>query len=64
MSKKAMSPLTKARKKYLMEHTPIDRILDYWEERDMTEFIGTAGGDALTYRVYGNTTKTFKIYGR
>lgn len=36
----------------LFDNTPIETIDHYHEAPDFFEFIGRAGGDSLTYRVY------------
>ena len=50
--------------KLVYEHTPIDRILDIdkfaeWNGGYCYEVIGTAGGDALTFRFYFNANDDF-----
>lgn len=42
--------------KILMEQTPVDYVLDTYTAPDFIEFVGSAGGDAVTYRVYNDGT--------
>ena len=50
-----MVTLEQARK-MIFESTPVDRIIDTYEDRDYIEFVCEAGGDVLTYRVYRGGT--------
>lgn len=43
-------------KKILFNNTPVDRIIETYEDRDYIEFVCKAGGDTLTYRVYRGGT--------
>ena len=42
----------------ISEDTPIEIILSVDETADFYQFVGEAGGDVLTYRVYKNGTLT------
>ena len=44
----------------IYEETPIEYIYRITETSDFIEFVGDAGGDTLTYRVYPNG----KIYAK
>lgn len=43
-------------RKMILESTPVDRIIETYEDRDYIEFVCKAGGDTLTYRVYRGGT--------
>lgn len=38
----------------LFDNTPIDYIIETVETPDYVQFVGNAGGDYLTYRVFDN----------
>ena len=46
--------------KILYRDTPIEYIYRVTHTRDFVEFVGDAGGDTLTYRVYNNG----KVYAK
>lgn len=46
--------------KLIYENTPIEYIYRMTQTKDFIEFVGDAGGDTLTYRVYNNG----KIYAK
>lgn len=56
--------LKNKRIKYLKNHSPLDSIIDVYDCDEFTEVTGKAGGDELTYRVYGDSPKNFRITGR
>lgn len=47
------------RRKYMMDHTPTDRILEEDFDREYSTFVTSAGGDITQYRIYGNTPEKF-----
>ena len=47
-------------KEILFSNTPADRIIETYVGSDFIEFIVSAGGDVLTYRIYNNG----KVYER
>lgn len=56
--------LKNKRIKWLRNHSPLDSIIDVYDCDEFTEVFGKAGGDELTYRVYGDSPKNFRITGR
>ena len=46
--------------KILYRNTPIEYIYRVTQIKDFIEFVGDAGGDTLTYRVYNNG----KVYAK
>lgn len=44
----------------LYRDTPIEYIYRFTQTKDFIEFVGDAGGDTLTYRVYNNG----KVYAK
>ena len=62
-----MTTLHERHKKFLMEHTGVDRIIEdrgLWgcDKYCFSEFVTSQGGDVAVYRVYGADEKTMKCY--
>jgi len=60
-----MITLHELHKKYLMEHTGADKIIEdrgLWgyDKHCFSEFVTSQGGDVVVYRIYGTDEKTMK----
>ncbi len=63
MREQKLNKTAEARRKYLLDNTGIDRIIETCDVvRDFTDFITTQGGDVVKYRVYGTSDKDFALY--
>lgn len=54
MRKRPLSANAKKAIKRLKNETPLETVLDVYEDSQFVEVVGRAGGDTLTFRVYAN----------
>ena len=50
------------RKKFMLDTTPTDRIIEEDFYSEYSTFVTSAGGDYTTYRVYGKKPGEFRCY--
>lgn len=68
MIKQEMAKLHKEHRKYLFDHSPVDRMIEdqgisaNWNGNVESRYVASAGGDVSLWVVTGWTPETFSLY--